>query len=103
MVGTVGLQKKRFYNTIVLYCGNVSGIKDTFIHNVHCFILKSGLYGDLPPASHETFAIGGTLLDGHPLSSPELGPRKSFINPILQKGLVNPATSTATNSLALNC
>lgn len=51
--------------------GSVLGIEDSVTHRIHTFPLKAGgLYGDLPPTSHESHPAGGTMMGGLPLPNP---------------------------------
>ncbi|KAK1795079.1 hypothetical protein P4O66_010261, partial [Electrophorus voltai] len=54
--------------------GNILGIDDTVTRHVHSFPLRGGLYGDLPPSSHDARAAGApggtTILGGLPLPNP---------------------------------
>uniref|UniRef100_A0AAY5EG57 FHA domain-containing protein n=1 Tax=Electrophorus electricus TaxID=8005 RepID=A0AAY5EG57_ELEEL len=67
MVQTVAVKKK-------MEGGNILGIDDTVTRHVHSFPLRGGLYGDLPPSSHDARAAGApggtTILGGLPLPNP---------------------------------
>lgn len=54
--------------------GSILGIEDSGTRYMHSFPLKGGLYGDLPPTSHESHPTGApsgaTILGGLPLPNP---------------------------------
>lgn len=73
-------------------------VEDSVVHHFQNFPLRSGLYGDLPPASHEASTqdnehqAGSAILSGLPLPFPNPAPEVDVFTPASQPAvMLNPS------------
>lgn len=74
------------------------GVEDSAVRRFQSFPLSSGLYGDLPPASHEVSTqdnehqAGSAILSGLPLPYPNPAPEVDVFTPTAQPAaMLNPS------------